>query len=87
MLKVNKNITLNGASEIDGVQVAYMSATISTDGGSNGNINKSIANKELYNANKEQVRADMAEFEDVVYKVEDELLNSSIEELSRKVGK
>ena len=48
MLKVNKNITLNGISEINGVQVAYMSATISTDGGSNGGVNKSITNKELY---------------------------------------
>ena len=86
MLKVNKNITLNGISEINGVQVAYMSATISTDGGSNGGVNKSITNKELYNANKEQVRMDMTEFEEGVYKVEDELLNSS-EEVSRKAGK
>lgn len=86
MLKVNKNITLNGISEINGVQVAYMSATISTDGGDNGGVNKSITNKELYNANKEQVRTDMTEFEEGVYKVEDELLNSS-EEVSRKAGK
>lgn len=79
MLKINKNINLNGTSEINGVQVAYMPATISTDGGNNGNINKSITNKELYNENKVAVRADMSEFEDEVYKVEDELLNSNKE--------
>lgn len=77
MLKLNKNITLNGTSEINGVQVAYMSATISTDGNNNGNVNKSISNKELYNANKAEVRKDMADFEEAVYQIEDELLNSN----------
>lgn len=73
MLKINKNITLNATSEIESQVVVYMSASIGTDGNSNANINKSIANQELYNANKVQVRADMAEFEKEVYKVEDEL--------------
>lgn len=82
MLRANKNITLNGTSEIDGQVVVYMSASISTDGSTNANINKSIANQELYAANKVAVRADMAEFEKEVYKVEDELNPAS-----RKVGK
>ena len=42
MLEVNKNITLTGISKIDGVQVAYMSATISSDGGAGANVNKNI---------------------------------------------
>lgn len=84
MLEVNKNITLNGVSKINGVQVAWMSATISTDGGNNGNINKSITNKDLYNENKAAVRADMSQFEDEVYKVEDELLNSNTAEIIRE---
>lgn len=85
MLKVNKNITLNGTSEIDGQVVVYMSASISTDGNSNASINKSIANQELYNFNKVTVRADMKMFEEEVYKAEDEVNTPSL--LSGKVGK
>lgn len=77
MLQISKNINLNGASIIEGVQVAYMSATISTEGGNGININKTIMNQELYSANRTQVRADIDEFEDEVYKIEDELLGLS----------
>lgn len=73
MLEVKQNITLNGISKIDGVQVVYMTATISSDGGSGANVNETITNQELYNANKAQVRADIAEFKNKVYEVEDEL--------------
>ncbi len=73
MLNVSKNITLSGTSVIEGVQVAYMSASISTDGGNGANVNKTIINQEVYNANKVAVRADIAEFENKVYEIEDEL--------------
>lgn len=73
MLEVNKNITLTGISKIDGVQVAYMSASISTDGGNGANVNETITNQEVYNANKAQVRADIAEFKNKVYEMENEL--------------
>ena len=63
MLNMTKNITLSGTSIIDGVQIAYMSANISTDGGNGANANKTITNQEVYNANKAQVRADIAAFE------------------------
>lgn len=87
MLNINKNITLSGTSVIDGVQVAYMSASISTDGGNGANVNKTITNQELYNANKVQVRADIAEFEKEVYKIEDESTVETLEGKTRKVGK
>ncbi|WP_238884534.1 hypothetical protein [Clostridium sp. YIM B02551] len=74
MLKVNKNITLSGISEVNGVQVVYLNATISTDGTSNATVTKSIVNQELYSKNKTEVRADMDAFEKEVYKVEDEVL-------------
>lgn len=84
MLEVNKNITLTGISKIDGVQVAYMSATISSDGGAGANINKDITNQEVYNANKVKVREDIAGFEEEVYKLEDELLKAnSVEALTK----
>lgn len=78
MLEVNRNITLTGISKIDGVQVVYMSATISSDGATGANVNETITNQEVYNANKAQVRADIAEFKSKVYEVEDEL--SKVEE-------
>ena len=86
MLEINKNINLNGVSKINGVQVAYMSATISNDGRSGANVNKTIINQELYNSNKAQVRKDILEFEQEVYKVEDELLAAKNIEIT-KVGK
>lgn len=88
MLKVSKTININGTSEIEGVQVAYMSASISTDG-NNASINKNITNQDLYNANKVEVRKDMSDFEDVVYATEDELIKDAIvqSEKVRKVGK
>lgn len=84
MLKLDKNITLNGASLVNGVQVAWMSATINSDGGAGANVNKTITNQEIYNSNKAEVRADIAKFEEQVYKLEDELLStSSTEEVTK----
>lgn len=73
MLEVNKNITVNGISKIEGVQVVYMSATIATDGSSNANIVKTVTNQEIYNANKTDVRKDMADFENIVYGIQDSM--------------
>lgn len=73
MLKTNKSITLVGQSTIEGQQVVYMSATISTDGGNVGSVTRSIQNQELYNANKVEVRKDMDTFDQQLYAIEDEL--------------
>jgi histidinol phosphatase-like enzyme len=70
MVVLNKSITINGASVInDGekdVQVAYMNASIQTDG--NLNINKAIQNSEMFESNKDDVLKDFAAFEEFVYK-------------------
>ena len=73
MLEIVKSMTLNGVSKIEGQPVAYLNATISTDGNGSSNVNQSIANKELYEANKTQVRKDMDLFKDMFYQLEDEL--------------
>ena len=78
MLEVTKNITMNGVSKIEGQAVAYMSATISTDGQTSGSINKTVSNVELYNANKIAVRKDMSDFESEVYSVQDEVLAEEV---------
>ena len=65
MLNTTSSKQLSGTSTIDNVIVANMYATINEDG--NININKTITNQELYVANKEEVRKDMSDFEDLVY--------------------
>ena len=62
MLNVNKNITLNGTSVIDEKTAAYFHATVGEESQNNDNINMTIADKSLYDANKQQVQADFAEF-------------------------
>ena len=68
MLSTTKSINLNGTSsvEVNGVKtpVVYFNAQIQADG--KYNINKSIQNVELYNTNKDAVKADYEEFETYV---------------------
>lgn len=68
MLSTTKTISVNGTSvvEVNGVNtpVVYFNAQIQSDG--KYNINKSIQNVELYNANKVTVKADYEEFETYV---------------------
>ena len=68
MLSTTKTISINGTSSVDvnGVKTpaAYFSAQIQADG--KFNINESVQDEELYDANEETVDADMAEFKSVV---------------------
>ena len=72
-LKTQQTVTVTGASEIDGQQVAYFSAQIPQDEG-NSTISRNVTNQTLYDANRNQVRADEAEFQAKVYAIEDSLL-------------
>ena len=62
MLNVNKKIALNGTSVINDKTVAYFNATVGEESQNNDNVNMTIAVKSLYDANKQQVQADFAEF-------------------------
>lgn len=82
MLKKSKNITITAQSVIKDaeqreIQVANMNASVSTDGSRSINMNKNILDQELYAANRTEVRADMDEFEQAVYAVEDEVLGGT----------
>lgn len=72
-LKITQTVTLTGASEIDGQQVAYFSAQV-PQGVGNSTISRNITNQTLYDANRKVVRADEAEFQAKVYDIEDSLL-------------
>ena len=87
MLNTNKTININGNSMIDGQVVVYMSASLSTDGSTNENINKNISNQSLYELNKTEVRKDMRDFEDLVYAEQDKLDDVVVVAKAGKVGK
>lgn len=71
-LETRKQITLMGNSVINGQQVMNLTATIPSETGI-GNINQYVQNAELYDANKSQVRRDVADFTAKVYEIEDEI--------------
>nr|DAH06010.1 MAG TPA: hypothetical protein [Caudoviricetes sp.] len=74
MLNVKKSITLTGTVTVkDGEiekQVVYLNANISKAGG-NDNISQTIQDRELYNANKAEIRKDVAAFTEQVYAIQD----------------
>ena len=72
-INIKESVTVTGAVEIENVQVAYLSSNIVSDGSDATTFSQSILNAELYNANKAQCRADIAEFQTYVYGVEDRI--------------
>lgn len=72
-LETNKSISLTGKSMINGTQVAYLAATIDKQGNGSDNVSRSIQNQALYDANKKEVRADIAAFQQLLYDTEDSL--------------
>lgn len=71
MLSTRKMQTISGSSyvEVDGkdIQVAVMSASLDDKGNRNENVN--IVNQALYEANREAVEADIAEFKQLADKL------------------
>lgn len=80
-LLVKKTITINGTSIIEDQPVVYMSASLSTEGSDNNTTSKYIQNRELYNAHRTEVRADMAAFDAAVFELEDQFASSDLEAL------
>lgn len=76
MLKGNKSVTISYQSVIGDQVAVYMSAQIPESGKSNSS--KTIQDLELYEANKEECRKDMQEFEDMLFALEDQQLNPPV---------
>ena len=72
-LNIKESVTVTGAVEIENVQVVYLSSNIVSDGSDATTFSQSILNADLYNANKAQCRADIAEFQTYVYGAEDRI--------------
>ena len=82
MLKITKSRTLNGTIEIEGVAVVQLSASITVDDSNlnyynNGGVSRTILNTDLYRKNISAIRQEIAEFEDEVYLMEDEMLTAA----------
>lgn len=82
MLMTNKQVQINGSStiEVNGEthQIAYFNATINDN--SRTNVSVSIIDTELYSANKVGVRADLDNFYNEVYAVEDSMMAENVTE-------
>lgn len=74
MLNYKKNITVTGGSYIDRVQAEGYTATISSDNPEDIVFSNWQTDKALYKANRSQCRKDAAEFEDVAYAIQDEMI-------------
>lgn len=72
-INIKESVTVTGAVEIENVQVVYLSSNIVSDGSDATTFSQSILNADLYNENKAQCRADIAEFQTYVYGVEDRI--------------
>ena len=82
MLKITKSRNLQGTIEIEGMSVVQLSASITIDPSdftiyNNGGVNRTILNTDLYRKNISTIRQEIAEFEDEVYLMEDELLTAA----------
>ncbi|MBW3350608.1 hypothetical protein [Limosilactobacillus reuteri] len=71
-LQKTKSISLEGKSVINGTVVVRMTASLSTTG-STDSVNQYVQNVDLYNANKKDVRKDIAAFQEYVYEQQDDI--------------
>lgn len=82
MLKTSKLVTLNGQSLIDGKAAEGYQASINTENPDDMTITSWQIDKALYKANKAICRADRADFEDMAYEIQGEIVPQNGEEVS-----
>lgn len=68
MVTINQSINVNGVSEIDGVNIAFMSANVPIDG--KVSVNRQIQDKEAFEKNKEEIMKDFIAFDEYVYSLD-----------------
>lgn len=74
MLKITTTITMSGNSMVNDVSVQGYQATIDSGHPENMNIQNWINNQSLYKENRTQCRKDAAEFEEIAYAKQDEMI-------------
>lgn len=87
-MNVRKSVTLNADimdnSENRRASIVSLSASISTD--SVSNLSQSIIDREKYVANRTEIRKSISEFQQEVWKAEDEMVESEKEETTKDEG-
>lgn len=78
MLQGTKSVSMNYNSLIDGKPVVYMATQIPESGSASTSI--VVQDQELYEANKEECRKDIEEFNKLVYAIEDGGTTNAVEE-------
>lgn len=73
-LQIRKKNTIEGESVIDGTVVQGYRAELNESNPENLVMSDWIVNQSAYKANRTLVRADLCEFEDTVFAMQDELI-------------
>lgn len=72
-LTSTKSVNLYGQSIVEETTVIQLSATINYGETVTTSYTETIVNNDLYQKNKREVRKDISDFKDIVYKLEDEV--------------
>lgn len=72
---LSTNMTANATITVDQKIVATVYAELSTSGG-NDRVSQSIQTPELYNANKEAIREQIAAVQEEIYKIQDMIIRN-----------
>ena len=82
MLEIKRSITLTGEIKVPDSDrtVVYLNATVA-EGGGEDSINQNIQDSKLYEANKEVVRREIAEFTQQFYEAQDARATETPEQL------
>lgn len=78
MLTTKKSITITGNSTIDGAVAESYQAVIDSGNPADMNISSWQQDKALYKANRAQCRKDAADFEDMAYELQDEMIAEKV---------
>lgn len=79
MLETNKSLTIRGYSKIDGVVAEEYSADINSTNPEDVAFSFWKRDKSLCKTNREVCRQDSANFEDMVYSIQDEMIAAKTE--------
>lgn len=79
MLKITESTTFSGRSVIDGIVAEEYKAVIDSNNPEGMTVTSWQVNKEVYKTNRVQCRADKAEFEDMAYAKQDEMIVEKLE--------
>jgi len=76
-LTTTKNITITGTCTVDDTVIERYTAVISQSDPSNMSLSQTQVKKTLVKENIDTCRADRAEFEDLAYSVQDEMITEA----------